>query len=253
MLFRSSFNCRIEPVNNKLKLPSMKNSILKSALTLLAILCAGLAYSQNKEERNVSGFSGISLGIHADLYLSQGSPQKVVIQASEDDLARIETSVKSGHLQIKCDSHNARFRDVKIWITVPDIEALNVSGSGTIMSETPISSNELELKVSGSGNLKIGELKGDEVDASISGSGNIHLAGTADELGVSISGSGSMMAGGLKVDECDARISGSGRCEVDATGELKAAISGSGSVTYFSNPQVDATVSGSGRVKKGDR
>jgi hypothetical protein len=231
----------------------MKNSILKSVLTLLVILCAGLAYSQNKEERNVAGFSGISLGIPADLHLSQGSPQKVVIQASEDDLARIETSVKNDHLNIKCNSYHSRFKDVRIWITVPDIGALNVSGSGTIMSETPISSKELELKVSGSGNIKIDELKGDELDASISGSGNIHLAGTAEELGISISGSGSMMAGGLKVDECDAHISGSGRCEVDATGELNASISGSGSVTYFSNPQVDAAVSGSGRVRKGDR
>jgi len=231
----------------------MKNSILKSAFTLLAILCAGFAFSQNKAERDVSEFTGISLGIHADLYLSQGSPQKLTIQASEDELARIETTVKDGNLRIKCDGYNARFKDVRIWITVGEIESLNVSGSGTIVADEPVKSEELELKVSGSGNIKIKELQGGEVEASISGSGNIHLVGTADEMGVSISGSGSMSGGGLKVGECDVRISGSGKCEVDATDELNAAISGSGKVTYYSNPQVDAAVSGSGRVRKGEK
>jgi hypothetical protein len=231
----------------------MKTSILKSALVLLAIFCSGLVFSQNKQEINVPEFSGISLGIPADLYLSQGSPQKVVIQASEDQFDKIETTVKDGVLRIKTDSYRTRFKDVKIWITIPDIESLQLSGSGTIIAETPINSEELDMRVSGSGNIKIKELDGDEVEASISGSGNVYLAGTADEISIKISGSGSMKASGLSVDECDAKISGSGSCEIDATGELDAVISGSGRVTYFSNPEVDAVVSGSGKVKKGDK
>ena len=226
---------------------------MNPALALVLIFSAGMSSAQNKEERKVSEFSGISLGIPADLYLSQGSPQKVVIQASEEDLAKIETSVKNEHLVIKTDSHFAHFKDVKIWITVPEIEALHVSGSGAIVNETAINSHELELKVSGSGKIKIMELEGHELDAGISGSGDIVLAGTLHEMDVSISGSGSMMAKDLKVDECGAKISGSGRCEVDATGELSAAISGSGHVIYYSNPQVDASVSGSGKVRKGDK
>jgi hypothetical protein len=231
----------------------MKNSILKPVLSISLILLCTLAFSQTKEERDVAGFSGISLGIAADLYLSQGSPQKVVIKASEEDLAKIETVVKDGHLKIKTDSYRSRIKDVEIWITVPDIESLTLSGSGKIIAETPVNSNELEMRVSGSGTIKVKELKGEELEVAISGSGSIYLGGTAEELGISISGSGRLKAGGLQVDECDARISGSGSCEVDATGELDASISGSGRVTYFSSPQVDASVSGSGKVKKGEK
>ncbi len=230
----------------------MKNSILKSSLVLILVLLAGNVFSQ-KEERNVSEFSGISLAIPADLYLSQGTPQKVLIEASADDLADIETVVKDGHLKIKTENYRARLSDVKIWITVPDIEALYLSGSGKIFAETPINSDELEFKVSGSGRIEIKELKGGEIEASISGSGNISLAGTGKEMEINISGSGKVLAAGLTVEECDARISGSGSCEIDATGELDAAISGSGRVVYYSNPQVDASVSGSGKVHKGDK
>jgi len=231
----------------------MKNSILRSGLSIILILVTSLAFSQIKEERDVSGFSGISLGIHADLYFSQGSPAKVVIEADEDQLARIETVVRDGRLKIRCESYRTRFKDVKIWITVPDVESLSLSGSGTMTAETPISSEELEMAVSGSGNIKIPELRGGEVETAISGSGDMYLGGTAGEMKIAISGSGSMNASGLLVNECEVSISGSGSCQVDATGELDAAISGSGRVIYFSNPVVDARVSGSGKVKKGDK
>jgi hypothetical protein len=231
----------------------MKTGIIKSLLALVLVLGASLAYSQSREEREVPGFSGISLGISADLYLSQGSPQQVIVQAEQEDLARIETAVKDGRLKIRCIPSVARIRDVKIWVTAEEIDAIDLSGSGTIVSETPIRSDELDFRVSGSGKIRISELQGDELDASLSGSGNIFLEGTAGELGISISGSGSMKAGGLKVNKCDARISGSGSCEVDATGELNAVISGSGRVTYYSNPQVNATVSGSGKVRKAEK
>ncbi|MFC2114969.1 head GIN domain-containing protein [Bacteroidota bacterium] len=231
----------------------MKNKILISFPFLVLILVSTLAFSQNGEVRDVSDFTTISLGIHAELYLTQGSPQKLVIEASEDQLGNIETVVKEGHLRIKSDRSITRFKDVKIWITVPTVEAIALSGSGKIMAETAINSEELDLKISGSGKLNIDELQAEELGAAISGSGNLYLSGSAEEAEIRISGSGSVFASGLKVAECGVKISGSGSCEVDATGELNAAISGSGRVTYFSNPQIDAAVSGSGRVKKGEK
>jgi hypothetical protein len=249
----TSFACATEYYYFILKPKTMKNSILKSVLSISLILLTTLAFSQSKEERDLPGFSGISLGISAHLYLSQGSPQKVVIKASEEDLAKIKMEVKDGHLKVKTHRDNSRIKDVEIWVTIPDIESLKMSGSGKIISETPLNSNELDMRVSGSGTIKIKELEGKELEAAISGSGSIYLGGTAEELDISISGSGRLKAGGLQVDECDVRISGSGGCMVDATGKLDASISGSGSVTYLSNPQVDARTSGSGKVRKGER
>ena len=230
----------------------MKNCMLKSGFSVILMLATLLAYSQQKEERDVPSFTAIGLSISGDLYLTQGSPQKVVIQ-SQSDLDKIETEVKNGFLRIKTDTWNQRIKDVKIWITVPTVEGLHVSGSGNMLAETSIDADELELKVSGSGKIKIPELSADEIEAAISGSGDIILAGSADEIDISISGSGGVQAGTLKVDEGSIKISGSGDCSIDVTGELEALVSGSGTVTYYSNPQVDARVSGSGKVKKGNR
>jgi hypothetical protein len=230
----------------------MKSTLLKSLFSIILISATLIAFSQEKEDRDVSSFTGISLGISGDLYLTQGSPQKIVIQA-ENNLDEIETEVRDGVLRIKTDNWNSRIKGVKIWITMPEVESLNVSGSGDILAETSIDAEELALKVSGSGKIEIPKLKGEEIEAAISGSGDMILAGSANEMEIHISGSGSVYAEGLKVNECGIKISGSGSCRIDATGELDAAISGSGRVTYYSDPQIDARVSGSGKVRKGDR
>ena len=230
----------------------MKNRMLKSILSIILLLATAIAFGQAKEERDVSSFTGISLGIAGDLYLTQGGSQKVVVQA-EKNLDEIETVVRDGVLRIKTDNWTSRIKGVKIWITISEVESLNVSGSGTILAETPIESDELELRVSGSGKIKIPELSADEVEAAISGSGDIILSGTADEMDVRISGSGNVHAENLKVDECGIKISGSGDCSIGATDELDVSISGSGKVTYYGDPRIDARVSGSGKVRKGER
>ncbi len=224
----------------------------KSLFSIILISATLIAFGQEKEERDVSSFTGVSLGIHGDLYLTQGSPQKVIVQA-EKNLDEIETEVRDGVLRIKTDNWNSRIKGVKIWITMPEVESLNVSGSGDLLAETSIDAEELDLKVSGSGKIKIPELKAEEIGAAISGSGDVILAGAAEEMEIRISGSGDVHAEGLKVSECGIKISGSGSCKIDATGELDVSVSGSGNVTYYNDPQIDARVSGSGKVRKGDR
>ena len=57
----------------------MKINMLKSLFSIILISVTLIAFSQGKEERDVSSFTGVSLGISGDFYLTQGSPHKVVI------------------------------------------------------------------------------------------------------------------------------------------------------------------------------
>lgn len=231
----------------------MKNRTAGILFCVVFISAATAVFAQQQEERVVPSFSGVSLGIAADLYLTQGSPAKVIVEGDESSLENIVTEVKGGILIIRNEKRWTRkIRNVNIWVTTPEIEELNLSGSGSIIAEGPVNTEELEMKVSGSGNITLDELTGDELDAAISGSGDIYLTGSVGELDIRISGSGGIKAPSLTVDECSVKISGSGNCEINAGKELEAHISGSGKVIYFSNPRVNAFVSGSGRVINGN-
>jgi hypothetical protein len=234
---------------------NMKTRILFFSLFVLGILLYNPAFAED-EERKVPTFSEVALKISANVYIEQGKNQSVKIVAKPSTLENIITEVKDRTLNIKFPGKSIFQRNfnpgkIEIYITVPEIDGLSVSGSGNIQAEE-IDSRIIDLAVSGSGDITIEELKAKRVKASVSGSGNIKIedGGVADEFVVSISGSGNVRAEGFEADEVSIHTSGSGNCSVTSNGSIKARVSGSGNVTYRGNPSIDSSVAGSGRVKK---
>ncbi len=268
---------------------------MKKIITLLFLLVSGFAFAQNKEIRSVNKFTKITFRIPGKLIVKQGSPQSVVLEGDKETLSKIETEVEGGRLSISRESHwrDWGWRDEKritAYVTVSNIEALSVSGSGDLVGDGKFSTNDLELKVSGSGSIDVeaevkGQLEADvsgsgdltikgacqsvesavsgsgkvnvtatvsgKVEVSVSGSGKVVASGTAQQIKATISGSGKVVAADLEVSKCEVRISGSGDVEINVKEALDANISGSGSVTYKGNPsQVNSHSSGSGHVRK---
>ena len=232
----------------------MKNRIFFFTLLIVGIFIANPLLAK-EEVRDLPPFTEIMLKISGKVYLEQGDTQSVKIVASDETLEEIITEVKGRSLNIRFPSTNMFKKwnpgKIEIYITVPGIDALNVSGSGDIISEE-ISSRILDLMVSGSGNIEIENLTSEQISTTVSGSGNIKIngGGVAKELKSRISGSGNVDASGFEADKVDAQTSGSGSCSVISNGEIKARISGSGNVFYSGNPAIDSSVSGSGKVRK---
>lgn len=268
----------------------MKKQLILFMITLFTVVSL---HAQNKETRNVGTFTEIAFRVPGKLYLRQGSPQKVEIEGKKDILDKIETDVDGGRLVIENDDRNWKWGnddEVNVYITVKDISGLNVGGSGDIIGETKITTKDINLNVSGSGNMKVEVEASGELESDVSGSGNIDLKGTcssfnsdvsgsgrvnvslrasgdaefgvtgsgkieatgsADKVKTSISGSGRLLAANLETNSCEVRITGSGDVEINVKNELDANITGSGSVRYKGNPsKVNSHSAGSGSVRK---
>lgn len=232
----------------------MKRVIQLPFFVAVLIMATGnlIGQSTEKETRNVSGFSEIGFGIAGNLYVKTGPEFSVVLEGDRKYLSEIETVVKNGRLSIRIDN-NRLFNNekAKVYITLPDLKALRVSGSGVAQIENNIKSEALDLDVSGSGKIIALEIITGELSCSISGSGNIVLKGSGDvgKGDISISGSGNYSGESSRFKNLEVGISGSGSCACNVTESLHASISGSGNVNYSGNPKVDARVSGSGHVK----
>ncbi len=233
---------------------------MKAKLVMFSLILSGiLSFSTAKAEeeiRDVSVFSKISLRIAAKVHLTQGAEQTVRVDAKPSVMDEIITEVKDDELIIRFPGktlfkRNFKPGKIEIYITVPEVDGLAVSGSGDIISDE-LQSRILDLAVSGSGNIEIDELDSKKLKAAISGSGNIKLesGGVADELSVAISGSGNFDGLGFEADQVNVKTSGSGNCTITSNGAIKARIAGSGSVLYKGGASIDATVAGSGRVKE---
>jgi hypothetical protein len=233
----------------------MKRGILLSAFILTVSVLSGFAIGQSmaKETRDVKDFTKVSFGIAGNLYINFGPEFKVVLEGDKKDLEEIVTDVSGGRLVIKKDnSWRFNFNDkVTVYITMPELKALGVSGSGKAEIKDAIKTDELDLSVSGSGKIFTTDLMVSKLGCSISGSGDIVPGGNgaANKADISISGSGNYEGGALKIESAEIHISGSGNCSCNVTESLRASVSGSGNVTYEGNPKVDAHVSGSGKVR----
>lgn len=241
----------------------MKKVLLKSIAALFVSIlfltsCNAQKYGRIKgsgniinETRNVGSFEKVAVSGSFDVFLVKGNEGKLDIKIEDNLLAYLVTEVDNGKLKIKWKkgtSINTR-KAVIITVYFKDIEAVSLSGSGDIIGKDLIKSNNFEVAVAGSGDIKL-DVETNEMDAAISGSGDIDLEGSSENFTAAIAGSGDIDAVNLKTDKAELRISGSGGITITVINELVAKISGSGDIKYKGNPKIeDIKVSGSGDVR----
>jgi hypothetical protein len=204
------------------------------------------------ETRSVSGFQEVKTDFTGDVFVTQGSNYNVRIEAQQNIIDVIETVLNDGILTIRGKSNTIIRPDtrIKVYVTMPRIDGLMVNGSGNTIVENTITTSNLYMKVSGSGNITVPKLDASSVDANISGSGEINIwDGTVSNEYIDITGSGDMDFSGLRASTGEVRISGSGDARVYVTGSLKVRISGSGDVYYRGTPSIDVSISGSGKLR----
>ena len=200
-----------------------------------------------EEEFFVNEFTDVRLGVDADVFITQGDDHHVRVLAQGNILDELDFRVRNRTLSIGRDRCLKDYRNIEVYLTMINIEHLDISGSGSIRGENIFQVRDLGLEISGSGNIDVA-LEGDDIEARVSGSGDLVLEGQADVLDYRVSGSGDLESFDLQVRRADINISGSGNAEVYVTDFLDVRISGSGDVFYKGDPDIDSRISGSGRI-----
>ena len=242
--------------NKNLKIMKTKQfKMLAITLVVLFGLQINCVIAQeNKETRKVAEFDKIGLAVPANLYLTQGSKNELIIEADDDLLAKILTEVNGTGLEIRFEKwyHFKGHGKINIYITVKDIKALGVSGSGDIIAKSAINAEKLNLEVTGSGSILIDNLSVKDVYTLVTGSGDINIKGTskANSLNAEVTGSGDIESN-IEFKNGELDITGSGSIRANISDDLNADITGSGSIYYKGNPVIDADITGSGKIRSG--
>lgn len=204
------------------------------------------------EERSIADFTGVDLRMHADVYYKQEAAFKVEVHAQDNiqDLLITERQGNRLAIRLKNDIRLGRHEAVKVYVSSPELTSLRISGSGRIVSANLVDAdNNLEMDISGSGDIEMTDLVTPYLDANISGSGHIKVAtGVVPEEKLRISGSGNIDLSNVQAQKVTTNTSGSGNTRVNVSNELNVTISGSGNVYYKGQPSISASVSGSGKL-----
>ena len=200
----------------------------------------------------VGEFRKLEIAGAYDVEVRTGSAPSVQVEGSQRDIDRLVVEVKGDVLVIHPKKRtNFNWSDkskTKIAITVPQLDAAKVAGSGTLsidrisspsfessiagsseVSIGQVSGQSFKGSLAGSGELEVGQLAVQTVELSIAGSGDADLAGKAERATYTIAGSGSLDAEKLDSRDVGLTIAGSGSVKARATGAVTGGIMGSGS------------------------
>jgi hypothetical protein len=204
------------------------------------------------EDRFVTEFLGVVNQTSFNVEIVSDSVYSVRVTADANLLDEIKTSVRSGNLIVDTENDRCLSSDHKILVEVrmPFVDLVELSGSGNIDAYDFTTSN-LEVRNSGSGDIDLVDIVStSEVDITLTGSGNINMYGKAVTGSFVLSGSGDIFAQDYKMDRCKAINSGSGDIYCYASEYLDANVSGSGDIIYSGNPaEVVQEDDGSGSIR----
>lgn len=203
----------------------------------------------------VADFTGVALKGSDDVVVTQGTAFAVTAKGPQDQLDRLEISVKDGVLVVGHKRGDWKIgrstKGVQVAVTMPRLDSAVVAGSGN-MQVDKASGDEVSATVAGSGNLVIADVTAKALELSIAGSGDLNVTkGTTDTGEYSIAGSGDVTASGVSATNVDLSIAGSGNIAAKASEAAAVSIVGSGDVTVTGGAKCSTSKVGSGDVTCG--
>ncbi|HVC80906.1 MAG TPA: head GIN domain-containing protein [Chloroflexota bacterium] len=202
------------------------------------------------ETRDVQGFSQIALSGMGTVIVRQGSAEGLRIEAEDNLLPLISTTVSDDRLSIGVRDSNVSLhptRPISYYITARQVSALHLSGTGEIRAPN-LQTAALEVRIDGAGSVTTDGLRADTLTVGISGTGDYTGAGTAGTQYVSITGAGNYFTKQLQSTQATISIAGTGSATVRVSESLNVEIKGIGTILYVGTPQVRQQISGIGAV-----
>lgn len=218
----------------------MKKIIRSIVIALALILAANTAISQKDKEvirqlRELPSFNSIIVGGAFEVYLTQGEPQRVEVETNADFIGNIITRVDENILSITSKGLK-NVSELNIYITVPEIESIEISGAAELHGENTLKSGHLAIMSSGASEATL-TLDARELETSLSGASEVKLAGKAGTHTGEVSGAATLYARDLETQTTAMNVSGAGSAYVWATDVLTGDVSGAGDLDYSGNPE----------------
>lgn len=208
--------------------------LLTAAVVALVATGCGVRFSDGPhtvQTRSVGAFDRVELRGSANVVIHNGPGRTLTVAGGRTRVDNVVTHVESGTLVVSERSAHT---------------TLDLSGdSVTVTVATPRLN---AVKIDGSGDVSLPELRGGPLQLRVDGSGDVDGHGRLDALDAAVDGSGDVTMGDVRVRAAKVSISGSGDADVHAQRTLDAVVSGSGDIGYTGHPTLTQHVSGSGDI-----
>lgn len=203
-----------------------------------------------EEVRQVAEFDQIHVSRGMNVYVSQGSPAKVVVIADNNLHEVIETKVEGSVLKVYVNENIRWAKEKKVLVTVEKLSGLETSSGSNAWSQNQIMSEDLDMKASSGANITM-DVNAKYLKADCSSGANIKISGLAKEAELETSSGANLKGEELKAENCKMKASSGGNVSSTVNGRLEAKASSGGNVVYYGEPtETDINTSSGGNIHK---
>jgi len=203
-----------------------------------------------EEVRQVAEFDQINVSRGMNVYISQGSPAKVVVIADNNLHEVIETRVEGGTLKVYVNENIRWAKEKKVMVTVEKLSGLESTSGSNVWSQNQIMSENLEMKATSGANITM-DVNAKYLKADCSSGANIRISGLAKEAELGTSSGANLKGEELKAENCKMKASSGGNVSSTVHGRLEAKASSGGNVVYYGEPtETDVNTSSGGNIHK---
>ncbi len=201
------------------------------------------------ETRKLPPYHSIVIKLPAEIVCDAAKTNELSIEADDNLLPHIKTTVTNGVLLIQNDESFNNSHKMQFKAKAESFDGLDASGAVNATVNNP-AKNKFDLNAEGASKVTLNNLAGGNVGIKTKGASAVNASGKADNLTATIEGAGALKATSLEAKSATVSLKGASSAEVNAVNELKASIEGVGSIKYKGNPKVTKQIKGLGSVSK---
>lgn len=218
--------------------------VIFSVSMLFVAACNKATAPLSEHELNLPPLKGIDHHIRDNVFVSQGAAQRIIIEAQSEAFKGLNKTVENGIWKIDFDKKPNLYRNMKILITVPDLNSIQLAGPGMVITQK-MRLDSIYLQVTGTGNI---DLEADTriLHGAMMGNGDLFLEGKSNQGKLNVVSQGRIHAFDMPFKSSEIIMEGNGIANVSVNDTLNARILGTGSVFYKGNPVLQTVSTNSG-------
>lgn len=181
------------------------------------------------EKRQISPFTSISTEGAFNVEITCKKELSLEVEGDDNVLDFVTSEVSNNVLRLSNSKSYSTDEPVTFRISVPNLDALSVSGAG-------------KIEIKGMDNERF------EIDSD--GAPAITVSGKTKLVDIKTSGAGKIDTNNLRAARAVVESNGVSRIELDVADQLDVTVNGPSSVTYKGDPVVNKNVNGPGKVER---
>lgn len=181
-------------------------------------------------------FTKINVSTGLDLYLSQGTKNKVTLEADENLHDIIITEVNDGVLKIYSEKSIWQAKARKVFVTVKNLEGLTATSGSDVYTEDVLKVETIKVSATSGADIRIA-LDADTVETSATSGSDIRISGTANNHTSRANSGASIEAYKLISKNATVNVSSGADINIYASESINAKASSGGDIDFKGNPR----------------